>query len=251
MSMMYKFTIFLILLLTCYQKFAMVHAVTIPDKKDESHGMKRDVGSSVIKRNFKELSCKDLIRFFEDTDNVTFFCMNVNPSLYFISDVFAASIPFNNNTENQLNNSLNVYCSSECKELYVAYYNCINFTEFASFLNDGMCGRINQEYCMMRFLRGFTSGVIMSPRTFARGCGRVNSFTSYCTDGSCQNNVTQFIDYMECCGGPILDFYFNLTTCSITNTDPCRPSGVVGFQSSSLFAVLVLAAIIQVIIFYY
>ena len=39
----------------------MADAVTIPGMKD---AMKRDVRSSVIKRDFKELSCKELIHFF-------------------------------------------------------------------------------------------------------------------------------------------------------------------------------------------
>ena len=249
--MMYKFTLFLIFLLTCYQKFVMVDAITIPAMKDDSHVMKQDVGSSVIKRNFKELSCRELIHFFEDTDNVTFFCMDVKSSLYFISKVLRGSISFDNNTENQLNSAANEYCSSECKDLYVSYYRCINHTRLASFFNDGLCGRMNQEYCMVHFLHGFTSGVIMPPLTIARGCALdYSKYIYYCIDGSCQNNVTRFIDYMGCCGAPLLDFNFNVTTCHITNTGPC-PSGVVGFQSSPLFAVLVLAAIIQVIIFYY
>ena len=111
---------------------------------------------------------------------------------------------------------------------------------------------MNQQYCVTHFLREFTSGVIMPPPTIARNCGLdFSKYVYYCIDGSCQNNVTQFIDYMGCCGAPLLNgYHFNLTTCPISNIDPC-PSGVVGFHSSPLFAVLVLAAIIQVIIFYY
>ena len=48
---------------------------------------------------------------------------------------------------------------------------------------------------------------------------------------------------MECCAVPLLGTFLNLTTCHIINTDPCL-SGVVGFQSSPLFVVLVLTAII-------
>ena len=88
-------------------------------------------------------------------------------------------------------------------------------------------------------LHGITSGVIIPPFTIAHACGLdFSSYIYYCIVGSCQNNVTRFIDYMGCCGAPLLNYYFfNLTTCHITNTGPC-PSGVVGFQSSPLFAAL-------------
>ena len=67
---------------------------------------------------------------------------------------------------------------------------------------------------------------------------RYDNYFSYCIDGSCQNNVTQFIDYMGCCGAPMVNgYYFNLTTCHIINTDLC-PSGTIGFQNSPLFCYL-------------
>ena len=170
-------------------------------------------------------------------------------SIDLISDTFSNVNVF----EDKLKSAVNTFCSSKCKDVFVAYYSCFNDTAyFFSFYNDGICGRINQQYCMVCYLHGITSGVKIPPLTIAHVCGYDfnNYFYYYCIDGSCQNNVTRFIDYMECCGAPLLDGFFNLTICHITNTDPC-PSGVVGFKSSSLFAVLVLAAIIQVIIFYY
>ena len=105
---------------------------------------------------------------------------------------------------------------------------------------------------MLHYLCRITSGVIIPLLTIARASSLdYSNYVYYCIDGSCQNNVTQFIDYMECCGTPLLnEYYFNLSTCHVTNIDPC-PSGVVGFLSSPLFAVLMLAVIIQVIISYY
>ena len=243
--MMYKFTLFLVLLLTCYQKLVMVDAVTIPGMKDGSH---------VRKRAFEDLSCAELIHFVNIT-NVTSICIEVESSIDIISNVvFGYTFSPVNVTEDQLNSALNMYCSSECKNLFVAYYSCFNDTAYlVSFYNNGICGRINQEYCVVRYLRGITSGAIIPLHIISNGCpyNPYDNYFSYCIDGSCQNNVTQFVDYMECCAVPLLDVYhFNLTTCHVTNTDPC-PSGVIGFKSSPLFTVLVLAAIIQVIIFYY
>ena len=44
------------------------------------------------------------------------------------------------------------------------------------------------------------------------------------------DNVTHFVDYnMKCCAVPLIGTFLNLTTCHITNTDPCL-SGVVGFK---------------------
>ena len=205
-------------------------------------------------KNFEDLSCAELIHLINNT-NVSSICIDVESSIDLIFDgLFGGTFSAVNVTEDQLNSALNEFCSSECKELFVAYYRCFNDTAYVvSFYNDGICGRINQEYCMVRYLHGITSGAIIPHHIISNGCpyNPHDNYLSYCIDGSCQNNVTQFVDYMECCAVPMLDgYYFNLTTCSITNTDPC-PSGVVGFQSSPLFAVLVLAAIIQVIIFYY
>ena len=245
--MMYKFTLFLVLLLTCYQKLAIVDAVTILGKKHGSH---------VMKRTFEDLSCAELIHLINNT-NVSSICIDVESSIDLIFDVvFGGTFSAVNVTEDQLNSALNEFCSSECKELFVAYYRCFNDTAYVvSFYNDGICGRINQEYCMVRYLHGITSGVIIPLAIISNNCPfNYDSYFYYCIDGSCQNNVTKFIDYMECCAVPLLDGFLNSTTCDITNTDPCPsgiPSGVVSFQSSPLFAVLVLAAIIQVIIFYY
>ena len=222
----------------------MVDAVDISGMKDGSHVMKRD---------YEDLSCAELIHLINNT-NVSSICIDVETSFDVIFDgLFGGTFSAGNVTKDQLNSALNEFCFSECKELFVAYYRCFNDTAYlVSFFNDGICGRINQEYCMVRYLHGITSGAIIPLAIISIGCPiNYDNYFSYCIDGSCQNNVTQFVDYMECCAVPLLDgYYFNLTTCSITNTDPC-PSGVVGFQRSPLFAVLVLAAIIQVIIFYY
>ena len=86
---------------------------------------------------------------------------------------------------------------------------------------------------MVRYLDGITSNAIIPLCIISNGSPiNYDNYFYYCIDGSYQNNVTQFVDYMECCGVPLLDGYFNSTMCDITNTDPC-PLGIVGFQSSS------------------
>ena len=95
--------------------------------------------------------------------------MNVNSSIYFIAEVLSGSIYFDKNTEDKVNSAVNEFCSSECKDFFVAYYNCINHTDLVTFYNNGLCGRMNQQYCVIHF--EFTSGVIIPPLTIARACG--------------------------------------------------------------------------------
>ena len=93
-----------------------------------------------------------------------------------------------------------------------------------------MCGKINQEFCYVHYLRGITADTIVTYSTLRRICPE-NSNTHYCTEGACQRNMTQFANYMGCCTGPLFGSGFNFTSCGITDTTPC-PSGTVAISSS-------------------
>ena len=138
---------------------------------------------------------------------------------------------------------LTAFCASQCKRLIVAYFNCHNNTHVATFYNNGVCGKINQEFCYVHHLRGTAGGTIVTLDTFLHLCPYYSNIDGhYCVEGVCQRNVTQWENYMGCCASSfLLAFDFNLTSCGITDTTPC-PSGTVVI-SSSVFIMIAIAII--------
>ena len=47
--------------------------------------------------------------------------------------------------------------SCHVQNLYVAFFECFNLTELVSFYNYGVCGRMNQVYCMVHYLEGIAT----------------------------------------------------------------------------------------------
>ena len=138
---------------------------------------------------------------------------------------------------------LTAFCASQCKRITVAYYNCLNETHVVTAYNYGVCGKINQEFCLVHHLRGTTAGTIVTFGTLVNICPPPSpDAIQYCVKGACQRNVTQWANYMGCCASSILRTDFNLTSCGITDTTPC-PSGTVTI-SSSVF-IMITVAIIQ------
>ena len=224
---MYKFSLLLVLLLTFYQNFANVDAFTFPGLVySQSH---------VIKRGIEELNCTEIYRL-ASADNGTV-CDDVQSSLEVIGQYFNDTTLANvtDDTYRQLNSAVTEFCISECKDLYVGFFECLNLTQFVFFYNNGLCGRINQEYCMVRYLEGIATNTIQPVTELQNNCPNNSSSLDYCIDGPCQDNVTNFINFMGCCGAPLLVVFFNLESCNITNTDPC-PSATIVTKTSLVIA---------------
>ena len=220
---MYKFSLLMVLHLTCYQNFPIVDAFTFPGLVySQPH---------VIKRSIEELNCTEIFRLVS-ADNGTV-CDDVQSSLDVIGQYFNNTVPVNvtDDTYQQLNNAVTEFCISECKDLYVEIFECFNLTHIVSFYNYGVCGRMNQEYCMVHYLEGIATNTILSVTALQNNCPDNSSSLDYCIDGHCQDNVTNFINYMGCCGAPLLAVYFNLKSCNVTNTDPC-PSATLMTKTS-------------------
>ena len=112
----------------------------------------------------------------------------------------------------------------------------------ATAINNGTCGKINQEFCYVHHLRGTTAGIIVTYNTLLNICPLyTNTDINYCVEGACQRNVTQWANYMGCCASPLLHPSFNLTSCGIDNTTVCS-SGTVAI-SSSVFIMIAIAII--------
>ena len=142
----------------------------------------------------------------------------------------------------EINQQLTAFCASQCKSNLVANYKCYNLDTRIAFINDFTCGKINQEYCYIHYLRGVTAGTIVTYSTLWRICPKNrNTSIYYCTEGACQRNMTQYADYMGCCTGPPFGHGFNLTSCGIANTTVCS-SGTVTI-SSSVFIMIAIAII--------
>ena len=124
---------------------------------------------------------------------------------------------------------LTAFCASQCKRIVVAYFNCHDYTAEANFLNYGTCGKINQEFCYVHYLRGTAAGTIVTYNTLRNICLYYRNF-QYCSGGVCQRNMTQWANYMGCCARSLLRTRFYVGTCGITNTTPC-PSGTVAISS--------------------
>ena len=153
---------------------------------------------------------------------------------------------YTNATEDLYRNvsqQLTAFCASQCKHIIVTYFNCHNNIHAATFYNNGVCGKINQEFCYVHHLRGTTAGTIVTLDTLFDVCPyNSNTESYYCVEGACQRNVTQWTNYMGCCAGSLLHPGFtNLTSCGITDTTPCS-SGTVAI-SSSVFIMIAIAII--------
>ena len=187
-------------------------------------------------QNKKDLNCIDAANqlsngnFCEPYDDILYnnYLLNIYPN---------ANEDFYRNVSQQLT----AFCASQCKRIDVTLLNCNNETDFVTYVNDGICGKINQEFCLVHHLRGTTAGTILTANASLISCPENNTF--YCIEGACQRSVTQWANYMDCCASPILRPYVNLTSCGITDTTPCS-SGTVTI-SSSVF-IMIAIAIIQI-----
>ena len=223
---MYNISLLLVLLLTSYiQDFAIVDAITFPGLvHSQTH---------VMKRGIEELNCTEISRLaFADNGTV---CNDVESSLELIAQYFNDTVFVNvtDDTYRQLDSAVTEFCNSECKDLYVEFFECFNLTEFVSFYNYGVCGRINQVYCMVHYLEGIATNTIQPITVLQNNCPNNSSSIDYCIDGPCQENVTKFINYMSCCGAPLLVAFFDLNSCNVTNTDPCSSATSLVIASSS------------------
>ena len=209
-------SLFLVLFLIYYQSSVIVNAVLVPSQKLDSHVMTRG-----IHVHEEKLNCTKITQLFFNHSTT---CTNRGTLFHNITSyVHTAPVNVTMDTYRHLDRALTEYCASECKNLTAAFYRCINFTKGITYINNGVCERINQEYCMVRYLCGITSGVIIPLDTLFY-CPTYTSNVSinvYCIDGPCRDNVTTFVDYMGCCGVPILGFTFNLTSCGITDSNVC------------------------------
>ena len=124
-------------------------------------------------------------------------------------------------TYRQLDSAVTDFCNSECKDLYVEFFECFNLTEFVSFYDYGVCGRINQVYCMVHYLEGIATNTMQPITVLQNNCPNNSSSIDYCIDGPCQDNITNFINYIRCCGAPLLIAFFNLNFYNDGNTDAC------------------------------
>ena len=156
-----------------------------------------------MKQNSKDLSCAEIIYLVNNNTNDSSFCIDVESSSELIFNfVLAGTFCIVNVTEDQLNSALNEYYSIKYKDLMVAYYSCFNETTcLVSFYNDDICGRINQQYCMVHYLHRITSYMIIPLQIISDGCSYdCNSyFSSYCSDGFCQDNVISVYNEYNMC----------------------------------------------------
>ena len=185
--------------------------------------------------NQDDVNCTDVDYQFNHGN----FCrpyQDIIDSNYLIKRYPNATEDFYHNVSQQLT----AFCASQCKRIFVAYFNCHNNTDAATFLNYGICGKINQEFCYVHHLRGTTAGTIVTYDMLLNICPDISD-NWYCVKGACQRNVTQWANYMGCCAGSLLRPTFNLTSCGITDTTPCS-SGTVTI-SSSVFIMIVIAII--------
>ena len=193
-----------------------MNRIPIHNLKLDSHVMTRG-----IHVHEEKLNCTKITQLISNHSTT---CTNKGTLFHIITSyLHTAPVNVTMDTYRHLDRALTEYCASECKELTATFYRCINFTKGITYINNGVCDKINQEYCMVRYLRGITSGVIIPLDTLfycpTYTCN--GSVNAYCIDGPCQDNVTTFVDYMGCCGGPILGFTFNLTSCGITDSNVC------------------------------
>ena len=65
---------------------------------------------------------------------------------------------------------LTAFCASQCKRTIIAFFNCNNYIHAASAYNNGVCRKINQEFCYVHHLRGTTAGTIVTLDTLWNVC---------------------------------------------------------------------------------
>ena len=143
----------------------------------------------------------------------------------FTDSVYLTSVPTNVNYV-QFNQKISTYCSSQCKNTADQYFRCLNDSEEISFLNKGLCGKLNQEYCLVHHVRGTTTGIISPIGSLDSGiCPSTETDdvkTLHCIGGSsCHQKLQKISDYLSCCTLPLFIGYYKLlndSSCNITNS---------------------------------
>ena len=186
-------------------------------------------------QNKKDLNCIDAANQLLNGN----FC---TPYYDILNDNYLVNIYPNANEDfyRNVSQQLTAFCASQCKRIVVTLFNCNNETDYVTYINDGICGKINQEFCLVHHLRGTTAGTILTVNASFISCPENNN-TLYCIEGACQRSVTQWANYMDCCASPLLRPFVNFTSCGIANTTVCS-SGTVTI-SSSVFIMIAIAII--------
>ena len=157
----------------------------------------------------------------------------------FVDDVYLETIPTNINYA-QLNQKISSYCSSTCKNTAVQYLQCEKDTNGLSFINNGLCAKINQDYCLVHHVRGTIAQTIPPVKTLDSPsiCPSQNisgTIILTCTTGdSCHQKLQSGADYLMCCAGPFFNYFYELSdSCNITASVPCLPVTVFPTFSST------------------
>lgn len=130
----------------------------------------------------------------------------VQEFLNFEDSVYLTIVPTNVNYV-QFNQEISTFCSSQCKSTTDQYLQCLNDTDYLNFLNKGLCGKLNQEYCLVHHVRGTTSGMISPIGSLDLGiCPSTENdddITLICIGGSsCHQKLQKIFDYLSCCALP-------------------------------------------------
>ena len=76
----------------------------------------------------------------------------------------------------QINQQLTAFCASWCKSALVAYSKCYKMYAGITFINGFTCGKINQEFCYVHYLRGTTGGTTVTYGTLFHACPYTGMF---------------------------------------------------------------------------
>ena len=119
-----------------------------------------------------------------------------------IDDIFALYSPEN------LPTLLNEYCTPECVQPLVDYYNCLGLSELATFYNNLVCGKNGNQYCLV---------LLSEDNTIASDISCVPPGGT-CTE-SCATTQETVVDEWGCCAA---SYYAYLgATCAVDAGDVC------------------------------
>ena len=149
-----------------------------------------------------------------------------------------------------LNNVYTGVCATECTEPLINYYQCLysgdELTYNTSFLQSYTCGKKDEDFCEVLFLRQHaTNSNNTCTFNIRRECTTTEFGAINCSNptSSCTNSISRLNANIGCCTQGLLG---NLSACNINSlSEPCASSGITPALSVISVTIVAIASLMQ------
>ena len=146
-----------------------------------------------------------------------------------LSDIISPIQNLESANADTLNSYFDQWCTPQCTEPVLEFYDCRGLSDWIDFLNNAYCVQINGRYCYSLWIDGVNNSSVVKSLT----CGQDGSCSS-----TCQSTLQTTVDYLGCCARGLYDnpsFYFytlinpsQFDTCDVDLGEVCDGAAPVG-----------------------